>query len=508
MSGNVIGLDFGSHHGSIALLNLDKDRIEVIADDLGSRTIPTCVGYRGEEVLIGQAALSQQYKNSSNTFDDVRSYFIGNKDGDKEGGGGGGAMMNVPALSKDIPITDLPQHFFRNIHNQVKQQVGTAVRDCVLTLPSFISNTLTDDDKKRLISLAQGGGIRIKSIIDDSMAVLLAYGMDSPSFFGTVCVVDMGWSKTEVSLYDVKAGVISKKSESLASSVKINTLSGSVIVDLLAKHCAKDFSRRTRLNCADSSKSMMRIKKECEAALKILSTGTEANIDIDSLYEGADYSSKISRARFDDLCAIAYMMFKKETEDFLASSGISCENITHLCLAGGIASVPRSQAILKEMFPNATVPRPGKSAGTQAMSTSAEAQCVGAALHAKMLVEQGVLEDAMTVKSTEMQALSATVFLTSSATTGDAFPVLPVGTPLPCSRSIDASITNVDSHFSLVLEDKKALADIVISVPGASADTPQKCTIEVSATEAGAISVEVKSSSGESLASVEVPSSA
>ena len=79
---NVIGLDFGSHHASIALWNEEKDRIEVIADDLGSRTIPTIVAYRGDEILTGQAALSQQHKNSNNTYEDIRSTYILNNDTD------------------------------------------------------------------------------------------------------------------------------------------------------------------------------------------------------------------------------------------------------------------------------------------------------------------------------------------------------------------------------------------------------------------------------------------
>lgn len=69
----MIGLDLGSHTASIALYQDGREGVEVIADDLGSRAIPTAVAYRGSEIITGQAAIQQQFKNSVNTFDDVRS---------------------------------------------------------------------------------------------------------------------------------------------------------------------------------------------------------------------------------------------------------------------------------------------------------------------------------------------------------------------------------------------------------------------------------------------------
>lgn len=111
---SVIGVDFGSRTGSIALWFEEKDSVEVIADDLGSRTIPCAVAYRGEEIITGSAAITQQHKNPTNTWDDVRS-LITNKDV---------TSVNVPVLDKDVTVQELSSHWFRNIHNQIKQQVG------------------------------------------------------------------------------------------------------------------------------------------------------------------------------------------------------------------------------------------------------------------------------------------------------------------------------------------------------------------------------------------------
>lgn len=111
---SIVGLDFGSHTGSIALWFEDKDTVDVIADDLGSRTIPCAVAYRGEEIITGSAATSQQHKNANNTFIDIRSLLL-----DPEC-----VNIAVPNIDKEITVQELASHWFRNIHNQIKQQVN------------------------------------------------------------------------------------------------------------------------------------------------------------------------------------------------------------------------------------------------------------------------------------------------------------------------------------------------------------------------------------------------
>jgi heat shock 70kDa protein 1/2/6/8 len=111
-------------------------------------------------------------------------------------------------------------------------------------------------------------------MIRDSSASLLAYGLDDPSLPPSkVAVVDIGWSSTEISIYDVSGGLFFP----LASVVSTD-ICGKIFVDLLADHCAKDFQRKSKLPCTESSKSMMRLKRECEDAMKILSTGVCSSV--------------------------------------------------------------------------------------------------------------------------------------------------------------------------------------------------------------------------------------
>lgn len=357
---SIIGFDFGSHNGSIALWFEEKNTVEVIADDLGSRTIPCAVAFRGSEVIVGQAAMAQQHKNPLNTFDDIRGILMGSE-----------LTVHVPVLEKEITVQELASHFFRNIHNQIKQQVGKVVRESIISLPT----EMTEEAKARLFEAAQAGGIRIKYAIDDAASTLLAYGLDDESLAAaTVVVIDIGWSKTVVSIFSVSGGLFVP-----VSSQSSEEMSGKVIVRLLSEHCAKDFQRKAKFPCIDNSRAMMRLRRQCEDAIKHLSTGAEATIDIDSLCEGVDYSSKISRARFEDLVSIPLVSMKKLIGETVSSASLT-QDVSHVCLAGGLAAMPKVLSIVKGMFDSAIYPR--------IRVEPSEVQCVGACLQGKYLFQQ------------------------------------------------------------------------------------------------------------------------
>jgi len=358
---SVIGLDFGSHTSSIALWYEEKDVVEVLADDLGSRTIPSFIGFRNGEVIVGQSAMSQYHKNPSNTFEDVRALIL-NSDV---------TSLSVPILEKEVPVQEIASHFFRNIHNQIKQQVGKAVRDCVISVPG----TLSEASKQRLYEAAQAGGIRIKCIINDSTSTLLAHAFDDEAVVAAkVAIVDIGWSKSEVGVYSVSSGLFFPLSEASTTAV-----SGNVLVNLLADHCAKDFQRKAKFPCADNKKAMLRLRRECEETMKQLSVSQESTIDIDSLCEGVDFSTKISRARFEDLCSIPFIHLKNLFTEALTKAGLVSEDITHVCLTGGVSAVPKVLSTIKSLFPQASFPK-GK-------FEAFETQCIGAALHGKSLLQ-------------------------------------------------------------------------------------------------------------------------
>jgi heat shock 70kDa protein 1/2/6/8 len=356
---SLVGIDFGSHTASIAVWFEEKNVIEVLADDLGSRTIPSTIAFRGDEIITGQAAISQMHKNANNTFDDVRALLLNPEV----------VNVHVPLLDKDLPVQELCSHYFRNIHNQIKQQAGKVVRDCVITVP----RTLDESIRKRLVEAAQAGGMRIKACLDDTSSALLAYQLDDPTLAPSrTLVLDIGWSKSTLSLYNISGGLFIP----VASST-LTEASGEMFVKLVATHCAKDFTRKNKIPCEDNKRAMMRLRRECENAMRTLSTGAEATIDIDSLAEGADYSFKLSRARFEDLIGIPMMHLKNGVNTLLASAHWSADDVQQVLMCGGGSAIPKVNQNFRSMFPSASFPA-GK-------FEPSEVQCIGAAIHAKLL---------------------------------------------------------------------------------------------------------------------------
>lgn len=322
----LIGLDFGSHHSSLGLWNPDTGAVQVFADDMGLRQIPCIVSFRKDEVLVGHSAQVQRHKNTANTFHDIRRLL--ETDSSQE--------VFIPVLEKSISVLELASHYFRHIHNQVKDQIGKPIKDCIITIPGDASEVL----KANIIESARVGGLKIRSFIPDSIAGPLAHRLDDTSHDRTFAIViDFGWSKCEVSCLEIVSGVFSPLSSVVSSAV-----SGAALVDALTNHCAKDFQRRSKIPCTDNARSMMRLTSECEGAIKILSTSAEAAIDLDSLCEGIDYAGKISRVRFEDLCLTSFMSFREVVQSSIGQAissyaeiglgEISADSFTHVVLAG------------------------------------------------------------------------------------------------------------------------------------------------------------------------------
>lgn len=478
---SVIGLDFGSHWASFAVYQSALGACEVFADDLGSRSTPCVVAFRGEDVIIGEAALSQQYKNPTNTFEDIRHLLDSSNE-----------SVHVPVLNRDVPAVELVSHFFRHIHDQVAQQVGEPVQDTVISIPSsYMSHEVF---KNRIIAAALAGGLSIKSFIPDTTASIIAHSFDtttasrslgSNTSKASVLVVDLGYTQCEVASFDISGGLITP-----VKSVASEECGGSTVIDALTKHCTKDFKRRTKVACDGIPRSMLRLRKETEAGVRILSTTQETTIDLDALAEGMDYSGKVSRAKFEDLTLLYFMGVK----NLISSLDIDHDSITHVVLSGGFSAVPKTLFDLKWMFPKADFAR-----GHIEPTTGV---CLGAAMHGMTLFKEGLLDAAPTT-SERFAVLPVSLSLNDQV-------VFPKGLALPLARVVAVTApTSEDTGFTLSFEGTE-LAQVVVpcSALDSAAETVE-LAVTVSVSVAGAVDVVVKNTaSGDVITEVNVPASA
>jgi L1 cell adhesion molecule like protein len=93
-----------------------------------------------------------------------------------------------------------------------------------------------------------------------------------------------------------------------------------------------------------------RLRTACERAKRTLSSSTKANIEIDSLFEGIDFNSSITRARFEDLCADYFRNTLIPVEKVLRDAAVSKSQVDEIVLVGGSTRIPKVQQLVKDFF--------------------------------------------------------------------------------------------------------------------------------------------------------------
>jgi L1 cell adhesion molecule like protein len=150
----------------------------------------------------------------------------------------------------------------------------------------------------------------------------------------------------------------------------------------MVSHFMNEFQRKNKKDLSSNLRALRRLRTACERAKKTLSSSTEATIEIDSLYDGIDFFSKISRARFEELCSDLFRSSLDSVEEALRQSKMDKGDIHEIVLVGGSTRIPRVQKLLQDFF------------GGRELNRSInpdEAVAYGAALQAAQMT--GMLED-------------------------------------------------------------------------------------------------------------------
>jgi molecular chaperone DnaK (HSP70) len=303
-----------------------------------------------------------------------------------------------------------------------------------------------------------------------------------------------------MALFNVSGGVFSRLSEEISYDV-----SGAKFCQLMVDFCSKDFTRKTKIPVAENKRSMMRLKRECETAMKSLSTGAEATIDLDSLCEGADYSAKISRARFEDLLSIPIIHFKNLLTSVLTKAGVDAASVTQVCLSGGPASLPKVVATLRQQLSNAVFPR--------VRFETSEAPSIGAAIQAKLLYQLGLLDSAPTAAPSNAVGLGRSLLIGATASEAQTT-VFRKGCPLPAVAEIPLSFPGDETegavHFFLGPENEGTDASISLVLGGLSivknADSDEGLVLSVKADSESGLTVQVLTATSKNvLQTLEVP---
>ena len=350
-----IGIDLGTTYSCVGVWQ--NGNVEIIANDQGSRTTPSYVAFTENERLVGNAAKTQSAQNPTNTIYDAKRLIGGNFNDDKIQNDIHHFTYNVIPSSDGKPVINVdykgenktfqPEEISSMVLAKMKETaeafIGTSVKDAVITVPAYFN----DSQRQATKDAGSIAGLNVLRIINEPTAAAIAYGLDKEKGQGekNVLIYDLGGGTFDVTLLAIEDGVFEVK-----ATAGDTHLGGEDFDRRLVEHCIQDFKRRFQSDISSSKRSIRRLQTACENAKKTLSSSTVAAIEIDSLFEGTDYNTTITRARFEDLCSDLFRKTFDPVEKVLQDGKMSKSMIHDIVLVGGSTRIPKIQEQLSRYF--------------------------------------------------------------------------------------------------------------------------------------------------------------
>ncbi|KAL1418818.1 hypothetical protein MTO96_005521 [Rhipicephalus appendiculatus] len=374
-----IGIDLGTTYSCAGVFRQGK--VEIIANEQGNRTTPSYVAFTDQERLIGEAAKNQAALNPTNTVFDAKRLI--------------GRNFDDPALQNDMKHWPFkvfhPEEISSMILYKMKESaeayLGGSVKQAVITVPAYFN----DSQRQATKDAGVIAGLEVLRIVNEPTAAAIAYGLDredkNPR---NVVIFDLGGGTFDVSVLCIEEGTFQVKATSGDTH-----LGGEDFDSRMVSFLAQEFMRKHKKSIEGDKKALRRLRTACEKAKRTLSSCTQASIEIDSLAEGVDFYTSISRARFEELNSDLFRSCLDPLERCLNDSKLTKQEIKDVVLVGGSTRIPKIQRLVQDFFNGKEL---NKSINPD------EAVAYGAAVQAAILtnIKTAALEDVLLLDVTPL----------------------------------------------------------------------------------------------------------
>jgi heat shock protein 5 len=370
-TGTIIGIDLGTTYSCVAVYRNGK--VDIIPNELGNRITPSVVSFTENERLIGDAAKNSASLNPSNTVYDAKR-LIGRRFEDSD------VQQDMKLMPYKIVNRNGKPAIQVDVKNETTIFSPEEISAMVLQKMKQIAEVYLDENVPAYFNDAQKqatkdagliAGLKVERLLSEPTAAAVAYGLEHAKKDTNVLVFDLGGGTFDVSLLNLDDGLF----EVLSTSGDTH-LGGEDFDHRAMKFLMDEFKTQHKQDVSKDKKAVQKLKKEVEKAKRSLSTQHEARIEIDSFFNGVDFSYKLTRAKFEQLNNDLFQKTIKPVEQVLRDAKMKKEDVDEVILVGGSTRIPKVQQILTNLF-NGKKPKQNVNAD--------EAVAHGAALHASVL---------------------------------------------------------------------------------------------------------------------------
>jgi len=350
MDGETIGIDLGTTYSCVGVWQ--NDRVEIIANDQGNRTTPSYVAFNEKERLIGDSAKNQVSINPTNTIFDAKR-MIGRTMNELKQDmkhwpfkvvDGKSNQPNVQVTYKGEEKIFSPEEISSMVLIKMKEiaesYLGKEVKNAVITVPAYFN----DSQRQSTKDAGAIAGLNILRIINEPTAAAIAYGLDKKDE-QNILIFDLGGGTFDVSILSIDEGIFEVK-----ATAGDTHLGGEDFDNRMVDYCLQEIKRKYKKELTDNQRALRRLRTSCERAKRTLSSSNIANIEIDSLIDGMDYNTTISRAKFEDMNMDYFRKCMEPVEKVIRDSKLSKSQIQQIVLVGGSTRIPKVQQLLSDFF--------------------------------------------------------------------------------------------------------------------------------------------------------------
>ncbi len=350
----IIGIDLGTTNSCVCVMEGKESK--VIANPEGARTTPSVVAFKGDEIIVGEAAKRQAITNP-NTVISIKRHM-------------GEDTYRVDVNGKKYTPQQISAMILQNLKATAEAYLGEKVTEAVITVPAYFN----DSQRQATKDAGKIAGLEVKRIINEPTAAALAYGIDKQDKEQTVLVFDLGGGTFDVSILDLADGTFEVK-----STAGDTHLGGDDFDQKIIDYLVDGFKKENGVDLSKDKMALQRLKDAAEKAKKDLSGVTTTEISLPFISMGAagplHLNTTLTRAKFEDITRDLVQKCLGPVKRALSDAGLTANDIDQVLLVGGSTRIPAVQELVK----NELGKQPNKSVNPD------EAVALGAAIQGGVL---------------------------------------------------------------------------------------------------------------------------